>query len=101
MYCCNDGHFITNKTFEDSTIENKSEVDNQTFVDTSSNPSEAAAEVEMMVSDQIIKQAEDSKTSNLIKVADSKDTKIEIDLNKEIELLSSIESKPRTLNLIQ
>ena len=83
LYCCNDGHFITNKTSEDSTIENESEADNQLFVDTSSNSSEAADEFAKIVSDQIIKQAEDSKISNLIKVPDSKDVIIEIDLNQE------------------
>ena len=80
LYCCNDGHFITNETSEDSTIENESEADDQLFVDTSSNSSEVADEIAEIVSDQ---QAEDSKTSNVIKIPDSKGDINEIDLNQE------------------
>ena len=92
LYCCNDGHFITDETSEDLTIEDENEADDQLSVDTSFNSSEAADEFAKIVADQ---QAKDSKTSNIIKVTDSKNVIIEIDLNQEDRsvLINKIKAK--------
>ena len=44
LYCCNDGRFITNEIVESANVENESEVDNQTFVDTSATPIDTTVE---------------------------------------------------------
>ena len=95
LYCCNDGFFITNDTFDSSNVEMESVVDNQVFVKEPPTPSETAAEVAKMESDEIMKQAEDSKANNIIKVTDSQNKKIELDLNQEdrIVLIEKIKSK--------
>ena len=84
LYCCNDGHFhTTNENFESLNVENESEVEDETYVDTSSTQHASFNEFTKMISDQIVKQTKENKANKQFKVPDSRENDFEIDLNQK------------------